>query len=184
MIVQVDREKFSTAVSVERLTALARALTAAAACTELAGALDELAEAARVVTGAEVGLVRVRTADGRLEAVAVAGPGALAAELEGMQLPAADVPDLPVQTLAGAPEAVRRTARRAKARAVIVMPVTVDGSQATLELYRSGSEFSTAEALAAELAASNAALILRAFGALPGTPVDLSARPALQLAGE
>jgi len=184
MIVQADRERVTPSVSVERLTALARALTAAAESEELAGALDELAEAARIVAGADVGLVRVRTTGDRLEAVAVAGPPALAAEIEGMQLPAGDIPDIPVQSLARAPEAVRRTARRAGARAVLLFPIAVDGSQATLELYRASSQFSTAEALAAELAAANAALVLRAFGTSPGAPVDLTARPALELAGE
>src|SRR5438477_2459025 len=103
MIVRADRERVSSSVSMERLTALARALTAAAQSEELAGALDKLAEAARIVAGADVGLVRVRTAGGRLEAVAVAGPRALAAELEGMQLPEDAVPDGPVQTFASAP---------------------------------------------------------------------------------
>ncbi|HLY94719.1 MAG TPA: SpoIIE family protein phosphatase, partial [Gaiellaceae bacterium] len=93
-------------------------------------------------------------------------------------------PDLPVQTLAQAPEGVRRTASRVGARAVLLFPIAADGSPATLELYRSGSQFSAAEALAAELAASNVALVLRAFGSSPGAPVDPTARPALELAGE
>ena len=184
MVVQADREKLSPAVSVERLAALARALTVAADRTDLGGALDEIAEAARVATGADVGLVRVRTFGDRLEAVAVAGPRALAAELEGMQLPAADLPDELVRTLAAAPEAVRRTARRAGARAALLLPVNVDDTQATLELYRAGAEFSAGEALAAELAASGTALILRAFGASPRAQVEQSAGPGLELAGE
>ncbi len=184
MVVQADRERVSPAVSVERLAALARALTAAAGQTERAAALDGLAEAARVVTGADVGLVRVCTFGERLEAVAVAGPRALAAELEGMQLPAAELPETLVRTLAAAPEAVRRTARRAGAHAVLLLPVGVDDTQATLELYRAGAEFSTAEVVAAELAASGTTLILRAFGGSPGAQIDPSARPALELAGE
>ncbi|HET8893577.1 MAG TPA: SpoIIE family protein phosphatase [Gaiellaceae bacterium] len=180
MVVQADRERGSSSVSVERLTALARALGAAAESTDRAAALDELVEAARVVAGADVGLVRVRTTGDRLEAIAVAGPRALAAELEGMQLPDDAVPEHPVWTFEGAPEAVRRTARRAGARAVLLFPL----AGATLELYRSGPEFSPAEATAAELAAANTALILRAYGAFPGASVDPAARPALELAGE
>ena len=184
MVVQAEREGISEAVSVERLTALARALASAARRTELAAALDDLAEAARAVAGAEVGLVRVRAAGDRLEAVAVAAPPRLAAELEGMQLPAADLPAAAIRSLAESPEAVRRTARRAGARSVLVLPVAADGAQATLELYRAGSDFSAAEGVAAELAAAHVGLALRAFGAAPGAAVDLSARPALELAGE
>ncbi|HEY2542908.1 MAG TPA: hypothetical protein VGH92_07610, partial [Gaiellaceae bacterium] len=156
----------------ERLAALARALTAAAEATERATALDEIVAAARAVAGADVALVRVRTAGDRFETVAVSGPRALAAELEGMQLLAGDVPAGPVSTLAGVPEAVRGTARRAGARAVLLFPLT----GATLELYRAGPEFSAAEAAAAELAAANTALVLRAFGVVPGAHVDPAAR--------
>ena len=183
MVVQADRERVSMAVSVERLTALARALRAAADCSDRAEALDQLAEAGRVVAGADVGLVRAGAGDDRLEAVAVAGPRALAAELEGMQLSAADVPRMPVHVLASAPAAVRRTARRAGARAVLILPVPAD-SPATLELYRSGPDFTPVEALAAELVAANTALALRAFGAAPGAPVDPAARPLLEIAGD
>jgi serine phosphatase RsbU (regulator of sigma subunit) len=184
MVVHVDRERGAAGVSVERLTALARALASAAARPELAGALDDLAEAARLVAGAEVGLIRVRTAGDRLEAVAVAGPRALAAELEGMQLAAAELPSEALRDLGEAPEAVRRTADRAGARSLLLVPVETDGVQATVELYRGGGGFSNAEALAVELAASHAALILRVFGVPAGSPVDLAARPALELAGE
>jgi hypothetical protein len=179
MVVQADREEVSEAVSAQRLAALARALTSAARRTDLAAALDDLAGAARAVSGAEVGLVRVRAAGDRLEVVAVAAAPALAAELEGMQLPAADLPAATVRTLAGSPEAVRRTASRAGARSVLLVPVAADGIQATLELYRAGSDFSAAEGVAAELTAAHAGLVLRAFGTTPGATVDTSASTAL-----
>src|SRR5258706_232103 len=85
------------------LPALGRALASAAARPTLAGALDDLAEAARVVSGADLALVRVPAGES-LRAVAVSGPSALAAELEGTRLAAADLPPATVAELAEAPE--------------------------------------------------------------------------------
>src|SRR5207249_6972739 len=89
VVAQADRQ--ATGISVDGLAVLARALAAAAGRPTLAEALDDVANAARVVVRADLVLVRVAVG-ARLEAVAVAGPPALAAELEGTHLPAADVP--------------------------------------------------------------------------------------------
>src|SRR5436305_610573 len=111
------------------LAALAQALASAALRPGLPEALGDLAEAARAMAGADVALVRVPAADGRLEAIAVAGASALAAELEGTSLPAADLPRTPLSDLATAPAAVRRTAAGggALAEAAPVTAVSVDG---------------------------------------------------------
>src|SRR5436189_273879 len=120
MVTHLDHEPLSAAV----LSALARAVVSAAGRPALAGALDDLAEAAR------------------------------------------------------------RAAARAAARSVLVLPINVDGTGATLELFRSGGPFSPGERVAAELAAAQAALVLRAFAAAGVRAVETLARPALELAGE
>jgi len=174
-----DRE---AGISIDALAALARAVARAASRPTLAAALDELIEAARDAAGADAALVRVPTADGAsLETVAVAGPEPLAAELVGMRLDAADVPDRIVELLEEAPEPTRRAAERAGARAVIVVPIRLDGTTATLELYHRGA-FVPADQLVVELAAGEVALVLRAFAAVGQALVG--GRPALELAGE
>ena len=186
MIVQTDHH-LSSGVPAAALSALARAVAAAAHAPGLAAALDELAEAARSVSGAELALVRVcPPGNDRLEAVAVAGPATLAAELEGSSFPAADLPTGAVDSLDEAPDAVRRAAGRAGAGSLLLLPVLADGSAATIELLRAGGPFTPAERLGAELAASYAALVLRAFAgnAAGGPAVDALARPALELVGE
>jgi hypothetical protein len=89
--VVVHADPQTSAVPVEALQALARAVASAALRPTLTGALDDVAEAARVVSGADLALVRV-TAGEDLETVAVAGPSALAAELDGTHLATADLP--------------------------------------------------------------------------------------------
>ena len=165
------------------LASLVRAVTAAAGAVTSADALRALAEAAQAVTGAEVALVRALD-DGaeRLETVAVAAPEALAAELYGTVLPAAELPAAPIDELAQAPTAVRRIAERAGATRLLLVPARADGYAASVELFRSGEAFGAEQRLGAELCAAQAALILRAF-ALRGDASSL-ARPALELAGE
>jgi serine phosphatase RsbU (regulator of sigma subunit) len=170
-------------VSREALVALARAAGSAATRESQGEALADLAEAARSVAGADLALVRTESGD-VLEAVAVAGPAALAAELEGTRLPTGELPDEPSDDLAAAPAAIRRAAGRAAARSFLLVPVRSGGRVASLELFRAGAPFSAAERAGAELAASATALVLRAFtldGALADEPL---ARPALELAGE
>jgi serine phosphatase RsbU (regulator of sigma subunit) len=179
MVVQVDHE----AVSGDVLARLAHAVVTAAGRPSLSEALDDLVAAARIIGGADVALLRVGTGE-TYETVAVAGPVALAAELEGTQLAAAAVPDEPLDSLAEAPDEVRRAARRAAARSLLLLPIRSNGTGATLELFRASGAFTPAERVAAELAAGQAALILRAFGGGSAGTVDALARPALELAGE
>jgi serine phosphatase RsbU (regulator of sigma subunit) len=167
-------------ISIDAVAALARAVAAAASRSVLADALGDLAEAARSAAGAELALVRVATADGaHLETAAVAGPAPLAAELAGTRCSAADVPERTLDLLDGAPAAVRRTAEKAGARSILAVPIRVDGTAATLELYR-GGPFSPSEQLAAELAAAETALVLRAFAV---QAVGGERGPTLELAG-
>jgi serine phosphatase RsbU (regulator of sigma subunit) len=170
-------------VSALSLAALVRAAAAAAASASPREALRTLADAARAVSGAEIAVLRApdESEDG-LEAVAVAAPQALAAELEGTVLPAAELPDAPLGALAQAPPAVRRVAERAGADQVLLVPARADGLALSVELFRSGEPFAPEQRLAAELCAAQAALVLRAFAA--GADASSLARPALELAGE
>ena len=172
-------------VSAPALAALVRAVTAAAGAPSAVDALRELAEAARTVSGAEVAILRAPDlACERLEAVAVAAPRALAAELEGTVLAAAELPAATLTELARAPEPVRRAAARAGARELLLVPVRAHGIVLSLELLRPGRAFDEEERFAAELAAAQAALVLRAFAGSSGEAVASLAQPALELAGE
>ena len=165
------------------LAALVRAVTAAAGSTSASDALRALAEAAQAVSGAEVALVRALDDGGeRLEAVAVAAPRALAAELYGTVLSAAELPEAPLDDLARAPAAVRRIGEHIGATRLFLVPARADGYAVSLELFRSGEPFGAEQRLRAELCAAQAALLLRAF-AVDGDVSSL-ARPALELAGE
>ena len=165
------------------LAALVRAVTAAAGSASASDALRALAEAAQAVSGAEIALVRALDDGGeRLEAVAVAAPRALAAELYGTVLPAAELPEAPLDDLARAPAAVRRVAEQTGATRLLLVPGRADGTAVSLELLRSGEPFAAEQRLAAELCAGQAALVLRAFAA--DGDVSSLARPALELAGE
>ncbi|HUZ98534.1 MAG TPA: SpoIIE family protein phosphatase [Gaiellaceae bacterium] len=183
MTVQAESELLAQApgISIDALAALARAVRDAAGRPSLAPALQDVADAARVATGADVALVRVVSAD-RLETAAVAGSAALAAELEGDRIHAAELPDLRVDLLDEAPPGVRRVAARTGADSILVLPVRLDGTTAVLELYRAGP-FSPSERLAAELTAGQVALVLRAFAPGPSTGAGV-ARHALDLAGD
>ena len=165
------------------LAALVRAVTAAAGSASASDALRALAEAAQAVSGAEIALVRALDVGGeRLEAVAVAAPPALAAELYGTVLPAAELPEAPLDDLARAPAAVRRVAEQTGATRLLLVPGRADGIAVSLELLRSGEPFTAEQRLAAELCAAQAALVLRAFTL--GGDVSSLARPVLELAGE
>jgi serine phosphatase RsbU (regulator of sigma subunit) len=181
----VEGEVGSARVSAPALAALSRAVTAAAAAPNASEALREVAEAARTVAGAEVAIVRAPdVACERLEAVAVAAPRTLAAELEGTVLAASELPRTPLTDLAGAPEPVRRAAGRAGARELLLVPVRAHEIVLSLELLRAGRAFDHEERFAAELAAAQAALVLRAFAGSSGEAVASLAQPALELAGE
>jgi serine phosphatase RsbU (regulator of sigma subunit) len=165
------------------LAILVRAVSAAAAATSSSAALRVLADGARAVSSAHVAVIRAPgLSQERLEAIAVAAPQTLAAELEGTALPADELPDAPIAELARAPAATRRLAGRVGASNLLLVPVRADGVAVSLELFRSGEPFGLEERLAAELSAAHAALVLRAFAA-DGDASSL-ARPALELAGE
>jgi serine phosphatase RsbU (regulator of sigma subunit) len=165
------------------LAALVRAVTAAAGAASASDALRALAEAAQAVAGAEIALVRALDDAGeRLEAVAVAAPQALAAELYGTVLPAEELPEAPLDDLARAPAAVRRIAEHTGSTRLLLVPARADGCAVSVELLRSGEPFGAEQRLAAELCAAQAALVLRAFAL--GGDVSSLARPALELAGE
>ncbi len=165
------------------LATLVHAAAAAAAAPSSSDALRALADAARVVSGADVALVRALDGGSeRLEAVAVAAPQTLAAELEGTVLPAAELPEATLDELALAPPAVRRIAERTGATQILVVPARANGCAVSLELFRAGEPFDAQQRLAAELCAGQAALVLRAFAA--GGDASSLARPALELAGE
>jgi serine phosphatase RsbU (regulator of sigma subunit) len=169
------------AIATEALAGLARALADAAAETSRPAALAALAAAARTTAGADVALIRVPTAAGRLEAVAVSAQPALAAELEGTRIAADELPDRPVDDLANVPAGSRRAAERAAARAVLLVPV---GGETTLELFRSTDPFDEGERLVAEIVAAHVALVLRAFAGDDAETTAEVTRPALELAGE
>ena len=119
------------------LAALVRAVTAAAGSESASDALRALAEAAQAVSGAEIALVRALDYGGeRLEAVAVAAPRALAAELYGTVLPAAELPEAPLDDLARAPAAVRRVAEQTGATRLLLVPGRADGTAGSIELLR------------------------------------------------
>ena len=183
MSVQAASEAPSAAsgISIDALAALSRAVVRASSRPTAGEALADLADGARAAASADVALVRVRDAAGELETVAVAGPAALAAELEGSRLSADELPEARVDLLEEAPPGVRRVADRTGLDAVLVLPIRVGGLVACLELYRA-DPFTTADQLAGELAAGQTGLLLRAFGDVAGAP----GAPAvgLDLAGE
>jgi serine phosphatase RsbU (regulator of sigma subunit) len=165
------------------LAALVRAVTAAAAAGSASEALRALAVAAQTVTGAHVALIRASDAGGgRLEAVAVAAPRVLAAELEGTALPAAELPQKTLDELAEAPRAVQGIAKRVGAARLLIVPARANGFSVSVEVFHSGDPLRAGQRVAVELCAAQAALVLRAFAA-DGDASSL-VRPALELAGE
>jgi serine phosphatase RsbU (regulator of sigma subunit) len=165
------------------LAALVRAATAAAGSSTASDALRALAEGAQAVSGAEIALIRALDETGeRLEAVAVAAPRALGAELYGTMFSAEELPDVSVDDLVRAPAVVRRIAEHTGAARLLLVPARAESFVVSVELFRSGEQFDAEQRLAAELCAAQAALVLRAF-TVSGDASSL-ARPALELAGE
>jgi serine phosphatase RsbU (regulator of sigma subunit) len=179
----IDLDSRDVRVSSPSFAVLVRAATAAAVSSSSAEALRALVEAARTVSGAAIAVVRAPAAGGgQLHALAVAAPQAVAAELEGTVLPAAELPAVPLDELAQAPMVVRRIAERTGATRLFIVPARANGVAVSLELLRSGEPFGAEERLAAELCAVQAALVLRAFAG--DGDISSLARPALELAGE
>jgi serine phosphatase RsbU (regulator of sigma subunit) len=147
-------------------------------------ALVTLAGAVAAATAADLAIVRTASSGGELVARAVEAPSpAVAAELEGTRLPAADVPgresDISADRL---PEALRRAAERAGAAAARVYPVFLHGRPAaTVELYRERRELSTREELLGRLAAAHVGVAVRlereALGGDGGREAGVSSLP-------
>ena len=179
----VDLESRDVRLGASSLAALVRAVTSAAGSPSASDALRALAEAAQAVSGAEIALIRALDESAeRLEAVAIAAPRTLAAELYGTVLPAWELPEAPVGDLARAPAAMRRVAEHIGATRLLVVPARADGYAVSVELFRPGEPFDAEQRMAAELCAAQAVLVLRAFGA--GGDASPLVRPALELAGE
>src|SRR5947209_2953867 len=177
----LDVTRVSPRLPAASLAALVRSVAAAALARTRIEALSEIATAARSVTGSDVTLLRIPTADGdELEAAAVAGSAPLAAELAGTRVSVAELPAGALSDLALAPAATRRAAELARAPELCL--VVAGEARVSLELLRAGDPFSPEERVAAELCAAHALLVLRAFGG--GEPTEALARPALELVGE
>jgi serine phosphatase RsbU (regulator of sigma subunit) len=169
------------------LDALAEAGVALGLATSLSEALQTVAEAAARAVRAEVVVARAADETGRrLDARAiVASSAAVAAELEGSRLPLDDVPEAEESDLSRLPDAVRRAAERAGATFVVLFPIYVDGRLCgSLELMRSRLPFADGERRVARLAAAQAALAIRAFGADGATRRGPDAEVLLGLAGD
>jgi serine phosphatase RsbU (regulator of sigma subunit) len=111
---------------------------------------------------------------------AVAGPAFMAAEIEGLRL-ADPIPEGVVDEVERLPDGARTIAEHAKASAVLMQPVRVEGSVvASLELFRAGGDFGPEERDAAGIAGAQVALVLRAFAGAPRATVPA----ALELAAE
>ena len=98
-----------------------------------------------------------------LETVAVSGPAALAAELDGTHLVRAICRSRPSPSLR-LPRRASGARQRAPAQSRCSCSRPHRPSAGTLELYRAGAAFTATERFAAELAAGQAALVLRVFG--------------------
>jgi serine phosphatase RsbU (regulator of sigma subunit) len=171
---RLQREKSPAAdpaaISASALIAFAEATRALAEGTTIDGALDAVVEAAARASGADLVLARVLdSAEGQLRARVVwAGSPALAAAVEGSSFPAADLPLHETADLAGMPDSVRRTAERAGARAVLLVPVIVEHrAVGSLELFRTSDSFTDGELAFARLLAYQIGLAVRAFGEEP-----------------
>jgi serine phosphatase RsbU (regulator of sigma subunit) len=147
-------------------------------------ALNEIACAAGAAAGADLVIVRVLDSDGYLRARALtASSQALAAELEGSRYPLSDAAgdgDGVTQALA---ESVERTAWRLGIETGLVVPILAGGrALGSLELYRAREPLGPGDGQIARLAAAQAALTVRAFGAqnglrgagAPAEPLDLA----------
>jgi serine phosphatase RsbU (regulator of sigma subunit) len=167
------------------LDALAESALGLGMATTRSEALQIVADAAARAAEAEVAIVRVADgARGRLNAAAVATAStAVAAELEGSWLALEDVPKSEVSDQGRLPDAVRSAAERVRAPHVLLLPLLAEGEpRGSLELMRSGSPFGERELQLARLAAAQAGLAMRAFGA-DGTGRGLDSESVLALTG-
>jgi serine phosphatase RsbU (regulator of sigma subunit) len=155
---------------------------------DAAEALSAIVAAVAAATRADLVIARTVSAAGDLVARAVqAASPALAAELEGTRLPAADVPeaegDMPLEAL---PEGLRRAGERARAGVVHVYPVHLEGRPvATLELFRADGELTQREEMLARLACAHLGLAVRLqHEPVPGNGGREAGTSTLELFGE
>jgi serine phosphatase RsbU (regulator of sigma subunit) len=144
--------------------ALARIGAAIAQGESLGPVLTELAEAVADAVGATLVVIRTADGEGRLCARGVAAASrALAAELEGSRLPSGDAPDAELEH-DDAPPAVRATATRIGAGAVLVLPVSASSRLVgLLEVYRGRTAYDHGERTLIRAAAAQAGVAIRAF---------------------
>ena len=169
------------------LGALSEAGLALGSAVSLPEALRVIAEATARAVKAEVVIVRVADETrGRLNACAVAtSSAAVAAELEGSRLPLDELPQQEESEPDLLPEGVRRAAERVRATSVVLLPIHIDGEAAgTLEVMRKGRAFDDGERRLARLAAGQAALAIRTFGADGAAGRAPGPEAMLALAGE
>src|ERR671922_206986 len=169
------------------LDAVAEASRALTTGGTLREALASIAAAAASATGAEVVVARVLAADARqLKAHAVwAVSPAVAAELEGSRFAVEELPAAEVDEVARLPKAVQLAAERARAGAVLQVPIVLDDAVlASLELMRPRMRFSADERVLARLFAHQIGLAIRAFGAHGAAGERDGANGTLELAGE
>jgi serine phosphatase RsbU (regulator of sigma subunit) len=148
------------------LEALARIGAAVAHGESLGPVLTELAEAVADTVGATLVVIRVVEADGRLGARGVAAASrALAAELEGSQLPSGYLAEEELED-DHAPPSLRATAARIGAGAVLAVPVPA-GSRVVglLEVYRGRTRYDDVERAVIRVAAAQAGVAVRTLGA-------------------
>jgi serine phosphatase RsbU (regulator of sigma subunit) len=152
--------------SQRELDVLAAAGVGLANAESLAEALQIVADGAAAAAHADLAIVRAE-ADGRLAALGVATESqALAAELSRSGFSIDDLPGREESEPLRMPTVVQRTAQRVRASAVLLLPVHVDGgARGSLELFRVADPFDDGEVRLARLAATQASLAIRAFGA-------------------
>ena len=173
-------------VSAAVLDALASSGERLARTGSLDEALGEIARAAAEAVDAELVVLRVLDPDGFLRARAVAAASqALAAELEGSRYtlppPSAGGDGVAEALSAG----VARTAERLGSETGLVVPVlAAAGPVGSLELYRERKPLGAVDRRAARLAAAQAALAIRAFGASNGVLGTKAPSHSLDLVGD
>ena len=158
------RSSNGAAAATGPVQALAEAGRAVVDAPTLAAALDAVVTGAARATGAELVLARALDADGCTASVRAvhARSAALAAELEGSPLPAAELAPTECRELDELPEAVRAVAARAGLRSALQLPVLLrDRVVGTLELFRAAAPFTAEERVLARLAAAQVGAALR-----------------------
>jgi GAF domain-containing protein len=168
------------------LEALADAGRAATGGARLGEVLEAVVAATAAAAGAEVAVARVAdVARRQLVTRAVhASSEALVVELSGDRLSIDELPPEEV-TLDQAPEAVRAVARRIGAESCLVLPVVAgDEVVGSLELLRTEGAFSSAERVAARLAATQLGLAIRAFDRPVVAEMTVADAEVLRVVGE